>query len=462
MLEDPFATPRVGTEPFTGNLGQRYTHWRWRTFAITWLAYAGFYLTRKSFSVVKVSIGPGTAIGLSKNTMTAIDTGYSIAYALGQFVCGVAGDRWGTRRVVLLGLFASVIAAAAMGLASTPLAFGVFFAIQGLCQATGWAPLSKNVAEFFSRQERGGVMGMWCTNYAVGGFVATIFASFVAGWLGWRWAFFLPALILLGIALLFAFLQRNRPQDVGLPGIEEYLEGNAAGEGEFPASPLSSHPSTHGSQESAGPPAAATLPQSSWDKLADVATNPMVLLLCFTYFLLKPARYLILFWGPSYVHETLSTDVSSSGFIASAFELGGPLGALLGGFLSDRVFRSRRIPVCVISLLALSALFYFMDDLPAERWAFAGALFFVGVFMYAADSLLAGTAAIDFGSKEGAGTASGLVNGAGSVGQILGPAIPALVPPSWGWHGIFALLALFVLVAACALIPQWNAVPRDD
>ncbi|SVB89246.1 uncharacterized protein METZ01_LOCUS242100, partial [marine metagenome] len=34
----------------------RYTHWRWRIFFVTWLAYAGFYLTRKSFAVAKVGL----------------------------------------------------------------------------------------------------------------------------------------------------------------------------------------------------------------------------------------------------------------------------------------------------------------------------------------------------------------------------------------------------------------------
>jgi len=33
-----------------------YRRWRWQIFAVTWLAYAGFYLTRKSFSVAKIGI----------------------------------------------------------------------------------------------------------------------------------------------------------------------------------------------------------------------------------------------------------------------------------------------------------------------------------------------------------------------------------------------------------------------
>ena len=50
-----------------------YERWRWKIFSITWLAYAGLYLTRKSFSVAKVAIGEGSAIGLTRPEMGWID-----------------------------------------------------------------------------------------------------------------------------------------------------------------------------------------------------------------------------------------------------------------------------------------------------------------------------------------------------------------------------------------------------
>jgi hypothetical protein len=34
----------------------RYERWRWQILSIMWLAYAGFYLTRKSFAVAKVEM----------------------------------------------------------------------------------------------------------------------------------------------------------------------------------------------------------------------------------------------------------------------------------------------------------------------------------------------------------------------------------------------------------------------
>src|SRR6266568_4866494 len=93
----------------------RYERWRWQTFGITWLAYAGFYLTRKSFSVAKIELAKPDVMGLSKGDMSWIDGANSVAYAAGQFAWGMMGDKFGTRAVILIGMLVSVITAILSG-----------------------------------------------------------------------------------------------------------------------------------------------------------------------------------------------------------------------------------------------------------------------------------------------------------------------------------------------------------
>ena len=206
----------------TANRNPTYERWRWQIFSITWLAYAGFYLTRKAFSVAKNELKKPEVMGLSVTDMSRIDGANSVAYAVGQFLFGTLGDRLGTRVIVLVGMLASVITAIAMGRSESVLWMAVLFAVQGLCQSSGWAPLAKNVGEFFSQRERGSIMGFWCTNYAFGGFVASVLAGYAAQKFGWRFAFFVPAAVLFVIWILFFLFQRNRPEDLGLPPIEQY------------------------------------------------------------------------------------------------------------------------------------------------------------------------------------------------------------------------------------------------
>ncbi|HAM73554.1 MAG TPA: MFS transporter [Verrucomicrobiales bacterium] len=435
----------MSTTPKLFGPDRRYERWRWQIFAITWLAYAGFYLTRKSFSVAKIGILKETALGIDQSQLAWIDGAFLTAYALGQFFWGMAGDRLGTRFVILLAMPCSVLAGIGMGMSSLAMMLGILFFIQGLAQAAGWAPLSKNIANFFSRPERGVVMGLWCTNYAIGGMIASIFAGYVGERLGWRQAFVLPAVALAGVCLLFYLYQRNRPEDVGLPPVEAYHGIQEAP----PSSPA----------EGGAPPQPEVT--GSWQVVLEVLRNPIVLLLCLVYFCLKPARYAILFWGPKYVNDKLGTGMAASGWLSSMFELAGPFSVLVAGVLSDKVFGSRRMPVAVTCLALLGVLLYFLDDLPATPAMLAASLFLIGLLTFAPDSLISGTAAIDFGTKAGASTASGLINGCGSLGAIAGGTIPGFFYKTWGWHGVFGVLGGSVLVAALVLFPLWNTVPKD-
>lgn len=422
----------------------RYERYRWQIFCITWLAYAGFYLTRKSFSVAKIELAKPEVLGMSNVELAWIDGAYLTAYAAGQFVWGVCGDRFGTRKVILIGMLCSVVTAVAMGASSWVVALGVLFCIQGLCQSTGWAPLAKNVGNFFSQRERGRVMGLWCTNYALGGFLATAIAGLAADRFGWRYAFWIPAAVLFCVWVLFIVLQKNRPEDVGLPSIEEY----------------------HGEREAVlvETEAPDEEPDGSWKVIREVFTNRMVWLLAFVYFLLKPTRYLVLFWSPVYVNERLGTGSASSAILGSMFELAGPASVLFGGYMSDRVFHSRRMPMSVIALVGLAVLLFFFDDLPNTQLALGLGFFGIGFLIYIPDSLVSGTAAIDFGTKKGASTASGLINGCGSIGAIIGGTMPGWIERVIGqdvdkWNGIFVGLSISILIAAILLLPKWNALP---
>jgi sugar phosphate permease len=418
-----------------------YERWRWQIFAITWLAYVGFYLTRRSFPVAKIEMGSPSGLGFDNDTLSLIDGAYLTAYALGQFFWGICGDRYGTRPVILIGMLGSVFAALAMGNSSVVLLLVTFCALQGICQSSGWAPLSKNIGNFFARRERGSIMGLWCTNYALGGFVGTVFAAYCGQKFGWRYAFFVPAIVLLGIWILFYWLQRDGPEDVGLPPIESYR-------GEQKDILITDQ----SIEEEKG----------SWQVVREVLTNPMVVLLAAVYFFMKPARYAIVMWGPKYLNEKLGTNMTQSGAISALFELAGPLSVLLAGILSDKLFRSRRMPISIVCLVGLAVLLFMLDKLPVSRAWFGGCLFLMGLLLYAPDSLVSGTAPVDFGTRSGASTAAGVINGCGSVGAIIGGSVPGFFAKRWGWDGVFMLLAGSVLLAALLLLPKWNALPKRE
>src|SRR5262249_47346587 len=148
--------------------------------------------------------------------------------------------------------------------------------------------------------------------------------------------------------------------------------------------------------------------------------------------------------------------------MSGLFELAGVGSTLAAGFISDKLFQARRMPVCVLSLFGLGAFMLFFDHLPA-RVAYLGASFLlIGFLLYGPDSILSGVAAADFGTKSGTSTAAGWINGWGSVGAIVGGTIPGLFIDRYGWSGVFNFLAAMVLLAGLILLPKWNAMPATQ
>ncbi|MEX0330398.1 MAG: MFS transporter [Puniceicoccaceae bacterium] len=420
----------------------RYEKWRWTIFLLTWMAYAGFYFTRKAFPVAKVGILEDPSIEMGKVEMGYIDGAYGVAYAAGQFIWGIAGDRFGTRPIVIGGMLLSVLVAVAMGMSTHVILFGVLFFVQGLCQSTGWAPLAKNVSEWFSESERGKVFGFWSTNYVIGGMAGSAFTGYMAYLLGgWQFAFFSSAAVLLIALVLFFLFQKNKPEDIGLPPIEEYHGEETAvlAEGEAPEDE----------------------PRGSWKTIREVFRNPMIIRMGLVYFLLKPTRYAILFWGPVMAYEQLGTNIGSSALIGASFEAAGPLSAIFAGYATDKWFQSRRMPVVVPCLFGASIVLFFFTTLTemGGPWTMALVFFVIGMLLVGPETLLSGAAAVDFGTRKGAGSAVGFVNGLGSVGQILGLSLPGVISAAYGWDVLFTTFGITSLLGGLILLPKWNAVP---
>jgi OPA family sugar phosphate sensor protein UhpC-like MFS transporter len=437
-------------------LNPRYERWRWQTFGITWLIYASLYFTRQSFGVAKVAFAADPRVLIDRGQYGLIDSAFLTTYMLGQFVFGALGDRFGPRRIILSGLALSVAAAVSSGLSTTLTAFIALAVLQGIAQSTGWSNVSKTMSSWFSLGERGRVIGLWCSHYTVGSALAVVFAGWLIDHWGslvspgvrgyhaaafWPAAFWGPAGIVFVVLILASQLLRNRPEDVGLPPIEKY-------HGE-PESLLDDEDRKH------------IAPERSWKLVGEVLRSPTIWTLAVAYFSIKLVRYSFMFWGPKYVAECLGKDATESSIIAAALPVGGLVGVITAGFISDKWFQARRAPVIVISLLVAAGVLMIGLTPIKSIWLMAGLFFMVGVFLFGPDSMISATAAMDFGTKRGAGTAIGCINGIGSIGGILGGWLPGKITTESNWTPLFAVFIVGLTVSALVLVPLWWTRPPE-
>jgi sugar phosphate permease len=407
-----------------------------RIFSITWITYAGFYLCRKNLSVV-MPLLHGSA-GLNNLALANIVFGYSLLYVVGQFVCGPLSDRFGAKRVVGAGLVLIIISNLMMSLHASLLWLLVFACINGVGQSTGWSGLVKIMALWFDREDRGVIMAWWGTNYVFGGFIATAFAAWSVAqpWillhLAWRRGFIFPAVILLFITIIFLFGMQERP---GSEGSASAMPANAG----------------FGLKD-----------RSDWSDLATLLRNPALWMVSISYFFLELCRYALMFWLPLYLVERLKYNLQTSGYISSLYDLVGIAGAVLAGYISDRLLQSRRAPVSAIMLFGLGIVMLCQPAL--TQFGLAGvavAISLAGVFSYGPDTLLSGAFVQDIGEAKAAATACGLVEGIGHMGSLFSPYVVVYVSGHYGWDRLFLIFAAAAFTSGMVLLPMWKLRPQE-
>src|SRR5947199_10066003 len=107
--------------------------WRSRILIASYLAYGGYYLTRKTFTICKTSIAKDLNWELADTAH--IWTAFLVAYMLGMFINSFIGRRWGPRVLLLGGLGLSIAFNVIFGFANSFATFLVFMFFNGLVQA---------------------------------------------------------------------------------------------------------------------------------------------------------------------------------------------------------------------------------------------------------------------------------------------------------------------------------------
>jgi sugar phosphate permease len=136
-------------------------------------------------------------------------------------------------------------------------------------------------------------------------------------------------------------------------------------------------------------------------------------------------------------------------------------GIVAAGYVSDKLFQARRLPVGALGMWGLAITCLFQPQLAA--WSHLGnaiGISLIGFFTYGPDALMSGAAAIDTGSPKAAGLAAGFINGVGSLGQMLSPFIVAFIVRIFGWDSLFYFFVAIAAVAGGLLAIKWNWVPE--
>ncbi len=335
---------------------------------------------------------------------------------------GWAGSKWGPRILLLFGMAVSIAVNFLFGITNSWITFSLLMMINGFAQSTGWSNNVAAMAPWFSRKERGTVMGFWATNYQIGGVLASGLAAWVLARWGIQWSFWAGSIILLGVWIFFLFNQRNKPEDVGF-GLVDSSENKSIIEKNV--------------QRDLG-----------WSSA--IWTN--ILLVGGFYFFVKFIRYALWSWTPFLLYRDYGLALDDAGYLSTAFDFAGAFGVIAAGFISDKYFSGKRAKISFYFILAMTAstmLLYTYG--PARLLYFGISLALVGFTLYGPDALMTGAGAIEVSTLRGAAFAAGIINGLGAVGSVVQEFILGSILDSSGAGTVFSILLVSAVLAAIFL-----------
>ncbi len=349
------------------------------------------YLDRVNISIAGSSIA--AEYHLSHVQLGWIFSAFLVGYALFQTPGGWLADRLGPRRVLTAGVLWWGIFTALTAVVSTKLAFAVlFFAAVRFLLGAGEAIIYPASNQFVSRwipsAERGIANGLIFAGVGVGAGVTPILITHIMVRYGWRWSFWMSAIIGLIAGTVWYFVARDTPEEhshVSVPELTHIQAGRTA------------------KSVSDG--------RIAW---STIIASKEVLALTLSYFTFGYVAWIFFSWFFIYLAKVRGLDLKVSAFYTTLPFLAMAACSPLGGAISDKLTklygkRAGRCGIAVFGLLLTAVFLAFGSQVQSARLASVVLAGGAGALYLSQSSFWSVTADIASGSS---GSVSGFMTAA--------------------------------------------------
>uniref|UniRef100_A0A4W4FIQ8 Major facilitator superfamily (MFS) profile domain-containing protein n=1 Tax=Electrophorus electricus TaxID=8005 RepID=A0A4W4FIQ8_ELEEL len=335
------------------------------TFALTFLLYTSFHLSRKpitifanhSFTFISVCVCLCVCLhtdkGNYKQLLGTMDYSFLCAYAVGMYLSGIIGERLPIRLYLTVGMLTSGLFTCLFGLGYVynihSLGFYIFAQIaNGLVQTTGWPSVVTCIGNWFGKGRRGLIMGLWNSHTSVGNILGSLIAGYYVS-SNWGLSFIVPGIIIAVMGIIcFLFLIERECFQLALslteccpPSDTELLLGQDSTGVCVPVQQIVV-------VKSGAEPSAISFMGAL--HIPGVVEFSLCLLFA------KLVSYTFLFWLPLYITKAAHLDAKKAGDLSTLFDVGGIIGGILAGVVSDKL--GKRATTCAIMLLLAAPTLY--------------------------------------------------------------------------------------------------------
>ena len=426
--------------------------------------YSFFYMSRYNFSAIAPTLE--SIFGWNKSNLGVFETLMPLVYGLSVVINGPIADKIGGRKAFLIGAAGVVIMNGFFGLShifiqtqavlaghevvqEAVLNYGiskagllsilaVTWSLNGYFQSFGALSIVKINAQWFHIRERGTFSAIFGVLIRFGLILAFSGTPLIVKYMAWYWAFWIPAIIILGLFVLMIFFVKDTPEEAGYPDFDT-CDGSGKIDDKV----------------------------RLLEVLKKVFSSKVMWMIAIGSMMIGFVRRSVVdAWWPVYykeVHNVLGTNLPYQ-VSAWGIALLGILGGFAFGISSDRIYKGRRAPVIVFGFVGMTVmllLFYFADALHLGAYAPAIILPLLSFFVNGSHGMIAGAATMDFGGRKAAGTAVGLIDGMQYLaGSVVGMAV-GYITTNIGWQAWKLWPVPFAIVGIIVMSRLWNVIPTS-
>jgi ACS family glucarate transporter-like MFS transporter len=356
-----------------------------------------------------------------------LSTALLIGYTLFQTPAGWLADRFGPRRVLTIsvlwwGVFTALTAAIPTSIVSPFAALiGVRFLL-GIGEAIMYPASNQFVSRWIPSSERGVANGWIFAGVGVGSGISPFIVIYTMSHHGWRFSFWVCALIGCAAGLVWYIAARDKPEQHVSVSAAELATINAG--------------LTLGTE--AGKPATRTSPP--W---AAILSNVNIWLVTLSYFCYGYVAWIFFAWFYRYLSEVRGLNLKASAFYGTlpfiAMAIACPLGGLVCDVVTQRA--GHRVGRCVVAGIAIAVAGVFLafgSKVDNARLASvvlaggAGALYFSQSSFWAVSADIGGLFS---------GSVSGFMNMGAQAGGALTASLTPWIAARYGWTASFMVAA---------------------
>ncbi|PWG60806.1 MFS transporter [Bifidobacterium catulorum] len=422
------------------------THYRWVVLSTIFIGYVICMADRSNIGAVLPMIR--NEFEISNTAAGAISSFFFLGYAISQIPAGLVIGKKGTRTIVSVAILGFSIVTFLMGHATGAVMLLVLRLMLGLLEGPTPVGMTSTINSWFPLKEKGTATGVYIASTQVAPILAPIVAVFIANAFGWRHVFIwfsVPGFIL---ALVFFLVIRSKPSESR--HVNEAELKHITGDDANSASAVQDFGDMGLLDRIIRLKSGEPL-----KKNMEVLKSWQIWVITFAYFCMNNVLYGMITWIPDYLQSARGYNVIAMGWMSATPYIGGFVGALLGGVISDRVFRGRRKPTMLITALMTAIMMALLLVTPDNTALIALVLVLAGFFLNIGWSSFT-SIAMNMTTNETYPFTISIINSGGNLGGFFSPIIVGAILDVTGNYTMAFSYFVIILIVAFVLLLTLN------